>query len=442
MNRLLLIAALSVACTLSVKGQADPLQMEQASEAARRAATSAILGPHGLFLEALEVDALLEGRLGAPAWRGLTAADREVLRAAVRQRVLGMLAPPRPVPAEVAWSAALPVASGGVDVLLGLRLEGKTLKTRWVMKRSGSLWRVRDVILSDPGISLAGAALATLGPQSVRARQWADHARREILPLLSGILVILLVVTLAAPRLPAARRKYLYLAASVPALVFLIGGGAALARIVGRPYVLEMIPAAQPWRRSEELALKAEREGREEEARRLWERALAAGEPPGPVAYQRGLAARQRGDIAAARNFFHSALAAPAPAPGAARELAALAAEQGRLPEAEGQIAGYLTAAGPDPESLALEAVVKTELGKAAEALQAIAEARRLAGAGTRGAELEAQIRARAGDAAGAVAALRPLMREGPLDRSALRADPAYLPIATDPAWVSFLNEK
>ncbi|HLN57782.1 MAG TPA: hypothetical protein VK416_04430, partial [Thermoanaerobaculia bacterium] len=294
----------------------------------------------------------------------------------------------------------------------------------------------------EPGISLAGAALATLGPQSVRARQWADHARREILPLLSGILVILLVVTLAAPRLPAARRKYLYLAASVPALVFLIGGGAALARIVGRPYVLEMIPAAQPWRRSEELALKAEREGRAEEARRLWERALAAGEPPGPVAYQRGLAARQRGDIEAARDFFHSALAAPAPAPGAARELAALAAEQGRLPEAERQIAGYLAAAGPDPESLALEAVVKTELGKTAEALQAIAEARRLAGAGTRGAELEAQIRARAGDAAGAVAALRPLMREGPLDRSALRADPAYLPIATDPAWVSFLNEK
>jgi hypothetical protein len=28
------------------------------------------------------------------------------------------------------------------------------------------------------------------------------------------------------------------------------------------------------------------------------------------------------------------------------------------------------------------------------------------------------------------------------VDRSVLRADPAYLPIATDPAWVSFINEK
>ena len=27
------------------------------------------------------------------------------------------------------------------------------------------------------------------------------------------------------------------------------------------------------------------------------------------------------------------------------------------------------------------------------------------------------------------------------LDREALRADPSFLPIATDPAWVAFLNE-
>ena len=65
-----------------------------------------------------------------------------------------------------------------------------------------------------------------------------------------------------------------------------------------------------------------------------------------------------------------------------------------------------------------------------------------LAGPGSRGAELEAQVRARAGDAGGAIAALRPLAQEGRLDRSVLRADPAYLPIATDPAWVIFLNER
>lgn len=442
MNRLLLIASLSVAGAFSLEAQTSPLELEQASEAARREAASAPRGPRGPSLEALDADGLLEGHIGAAAWRGLTAADRELLRTVVRERFRELLAPPLPAPGEIVWSAALPAAPGGVNVLLGLRRDGKTLKTRWVMQRSGSLWRVRDVVLSDPGISLAAATLATLGSQPVRARRLGVVARTEILPLLSALLVILLVVALAAPRVPAPRRKYLYLAASLPALVFLVGGAAAIVRVVRRPYTIAMIPGGRPWQKSEELALKAERDGRMEEARQCWERALAAGEPPGPVAYARGLAAKQRGDIEAARAFFERALAAPSPAPGAARELAALAAEQGRLPEAERHIAGYLAAAGPDPESLSLEAVIKTDLGKTAEALQAITEARRLVGTATRGAELEAQIRARAGDAAGAVAALRSLTREGRLDRSALRADPAYLSIATDPAWVSFLNEK
>ncbi len=442
MSRCLLIAALFAAGALSLAAQTGPLELEEASEAARRAATSAMRGPRGPFLEALDVEGLLEERIGAAAWRGLAPADRERLRTAVRERFLGMLAPPRPGAGEVAWSAAFPAASAGVDVLLGLSMEGRILKTRWAMRRSGPLWRVRDVVLSDPGISLAGAALATLGSQPVRVRRPTAVVRMEILPLFSGVLLILLVVGLAAPRLAAARRKSLYVAAAVAALVFLAGGAAAVVRAARQRSVIGMIPAGQPWRVSEQLALNAEREGRTEEARRLWERALAAGELSGPVDYERGLAARRRGDTEAARTFFQRALAAPAPAPGAARELAALDAEQGRLPEAEQEIAGYLAAAGPDPESLALEAVVKTDLGKTAEALQAISEARRLAGSGPRGAELEARIRARAGDAAGAVAALRPLAREGLLDRSALRADPEYLPIATDPVWVSFLNEK
>ncbi len=144
MNRLLLIAALSVAGAISLEARTTPLEMEEASEAARRAATAAIHGPRAGFLEALDVDALLEHRLGTAVWRGLTAPDREILRATLRERLHGMLAPPRPVAGEVAWSAALP-ASSGVDVLLGLNLEEKTLKTRWVMRRSGSLWRVGDV---------------------------------------------------------------------------------------------------------------------------------------------------------------------------------------------------------------------------------------------------------------------------------------------------------
>ncbi len=439
MSRYLLAAAMLAASTLSA--QTDPLEIEQASEAARRAAISAIGGERGWFLESLDADALLAGRVGAPAWRGLSESDRKLLRSAVRERFQGMLAPPRPVPSSIVWSAALP-AAGGVNVLLGLNLEGKTLKTRWVMRRSGSLWRVADVVLCDPGISLAAATLSTLGPRPVVARPRTALARRVILPLSSALLMILLILALAAPRLSAPRRKPLYAAACAAALVFLAGGAFAASRLVRRPYVVGMVPAGEPWRKSEELALKAQREGRPAEANQFWERALAAGEPPGPVAYEMGLAARQRGDLGAARVFFERALAAPVPAPGAARELAALAREQGRLPEAERQIVSYLAAAGTDPESLSLQAVILTDLGKTAEAVQAIAEARRLGKGGAQGAELEAQIRARAGDAPGAVAALRPLINERRLDRSTLRADPAYLPIATAPAWVKFLNEK
>ncbi len=67
--------------------------------------------------------------------------------------------------------------------------------------------------------------------------------------------------------------------------------------------------------------------------------------------------------------------------------------------------------------------------------------ARALVGEGWRKAELEARIYARSGNAARAVASLRQLEPDGKLDRAVLRAEPAYLPIATDPVWVAFLAE-
>ena len=115
----------------------------------------------------------------------------------------------------------------------------------------------------------------------------------------------------------------------------------------------------------------------------------------------------------------------------------------GRFSEAEPLLRRYLSMAGPDPDALSLLAVVETNLGRSDAALRSIAGARALVtGEGWRGEELEAQVRARAGDAAGCVAALRQLESQRELDRFALRSDPAYLPIATDPAWVAFLNEK
>ena len=115
----------------------------------------------------------------------------------------------------------------------------------------------------------------------------------------------------------------------------------------------------------------------------------------------------------------------------------------GRFAEAEGLLARYVQLAGPDPDTLALLAVVQTNLGQRVDALRTVREAGALLGGeGWREGELEAQLSARAGDAAGCVAALRRLEEKGSIDRSRLRSDPAYLPIATDPVWVAYLNEK
>lgn len=438
MNRFFLIALLVLCAASPLQAQVDP------EEIARRAASAAVGGPKNRFLELLDVDPFLEKRVGTAVWRGLTERQRDLLRSTARQRVLGMLAPPAPEASGVDWSAPLPPApDGSVDVVVGLRLGDTTLKTRWILRRSGDHWRIRDVILADPGISLGQAAVATFGPQPLATRRRLSQALPGILPPALALLVIAIVVALAAPRLAAPRRRFLYLAAAGSALVFVGAGLLAARRLAAQPYDLSVPGAEAPWRKSEESALQAEREGRVEEARALWDRAVAAGAPAGPVAYQRGLAARQRGDLESARAFFQGALAASPPAPGAAKELAALDAGQGRLPEAERQITRYLAAAGPDPDALALAAVIATDVGKTAEAVASIGQARRLRGNGAgAGVELEAQIRARAGDAAGAVALLRPLANEGRLERKRLRADPAYLTIATDPAWVAFINEK
>jgi tetratricopeptide (TPR) repeat protein len=404
---------------------------------------AAVSGPKSGFLEALDVDGLLEKQVGSAVWRELTESQRELLRSAARERFLAALAPPSPAASGVAWSAELPSASDrGQDALVGLRLGDQVLKTRWLLRRTGDRWRIRDVVLSDPGISLAQATAASFGTRPLATRRGRALSLARFLPPLAALLVIAIVVVLAAPRLPAPRRKTLYLAAAGAALLFLAAGTVAAARGFAHPYDLVPPVAGRPSLKSEERAREAERAGRVEEARAGWARALREGAPPGPVAYERGLAARQRGDAASARAFFESALAASPPSHGAGKELAALDAAEGRLAEAERQLAGYLAAAGPDPEALTLAAVVATDLGKTAEAVASIAEARRLSADGSRGAELEARIRARACDAGGVVALLRPLAGAGGLDRSRLRADPAYLTIATDPAWVAFINEK
>ena len=438
------LALLLAAAPGALAAEMTPLEIEEGAEFARRVAGAAIAGRERVFFEALDVDGIAERMAGAEAWRGLTERQKERLRSLVRERFAATLSPaetPPPAQARIAWSSARPAGEDTLLVDLGLRFGNKTLKTRWRVNRTRGGWRVVDVTLSDPGISLARAAARALGDSPPRRRDRGERAGAEVLPRLLGLAGIAAVVIFASPRLPRSRRPLLYLTASAPALLFAMDGALAVRRTLSEPYLLTDPPSREPWRHEQDLALAAQSAGRFEEAERRFRQAAARGAPPAPIAYQIGQTARQRGDLAAARSAFERALADPEPAPGAARDLALMALEKGESAQARGLLDQYLSESGPDPETLSLLAVVEAKLGHREASIETIEAARRMVEDAGGGARLEAQIRARAGDAEGTVAALRSLDAEGLIDRSELRADPAYLPIATDTAWVAFLAE-
>lgn len=441
MNKSLQVAILLLAAATVLRADFSTVEIEDAAEFARRSAMAAVRGPHSVFNEALDADALLVRRLGADAWEKLTSRQKDALRSSIRARFNLTLAAPRGSSPDIAWSWTSSEA-GVIQVFLGLKLGDGILKTRWTVRRAGGGWKISDVRLVDPGISLGASAVRELGSAPIRFRNGSESALAIALPRIVAVLVIAAAVLVVRRRLAPDKRILLLLTASVPAVLLCVDGALASRRALSEPYVITDEISAEPWRAAEQLALRAQRAGSLAAARDQWSHAIAAGAPPSQAEYQRGLLARQIGDPAAARTDFLHALDGSEPAPGAARELALLALSAGDNGEAKRYLTHYLESGGPDPESLQLAAVVLTNLGETAGALKAVADARSLVGDQWKGAELEAQVHARAADAAGAVEALRPLAREGIVDRAALRADPAYLPIATAPLWVAFLNEK
>jgi len=431
---------LFLGCAGQVCGELNPLEVEEGTNFARRAATALLRGPQRVFLETLDADRILIPYVGVEGWRELTPRQKDELRSFVRERFARALSPPRSGAGEIAWSSARPAGESSLFADMGLKFGEKTLKTRWVVERVRDGWRIMDIRLSDPGISLAQSSIRSLGPKPVRRGDRRNRALNAAFPRLLGAAGILLVVLFARRRVPPPRRMLLYLTAAAPALLFLVDGALAVRRAVTESYALPPVPR-EPWRRSGELALRAQRDGKIEEARERWSEAMALGDSPGPIAYQMGLAERQRGNLKEARAHFERALSELEPAPGAARELAVLALAENRHKEARAHLQHYLSEAGPDPDTLSLLAVAETNLGNHEAAMEAIGEARAIICSSLKGIELEARIRARAGDASGAVTALRALEAGQPLDRWGLRGDPAYLPIATDPVWVGFLAE-
>jgi tetratricopeptide (TPR) repeat protein len=440
-SRLLALGVLVFAAATAARAEFSAAEIEDAADFARRTAMAALRGQHRSFAEVLDADRALARRIGPDVWESLAGRQRERLGAAYREFFQLALGAPRGANVEVGWADASAGATS-VDVLLGLKIGLRSLKTRWIVRRIAAGWRISDVVLVDPGISLSTAAVRALGPRPVRRREKSERAAAVALPRLVGILAIASIVFLARRRLPGEKRWLLYATAAAPAILFLVDGVLATARAVEEPFVIPEELTAPPWRQAEQMALQAQREGRLAAARDAWSRAAVAGAPPAQAAYQQGLLARQQGNTAEARSDFERALTGPEPAPGAARELAALAEADGNHAEARIRLETYLKAAGPDPESLSLAAVVEANLGNTAAALARLSQAREMLGEEWKSAELEARVRARAGDGVRAAALLRPLARDGFVDRSALRADPLYLPIATDAAWVAFLNER
>jgi len=424
-----------------------PADIEEAADVARRAAVDLLRSPNArLFSEALDDDGILLRRLGADAWSRLTDRQKDRLRAAVRDRFRRTLKPPpapggAAAPAEIVWSTARGTGNA-VDVFFGFRFDARTLKTRWSLRHVGGGWRIADIVLVDPGVSIARAAEQSVGPRAVPRGSESQEMWATIAPRAGAIAVLFAIALLVRLRVPRARRPLVYWTAFAPAALIAVDGGLAVHRMLTEPFVVAPT-GTDRWRTFEQLALAAEREGKLDAAREMWGRALGAGGPAGPIEYQIGLAALRRGDTVHAEAEFARSLAERDFAPGAARELGAIQVAGRHFAEAEPLLMRYLELAGPDPDTLSLLAVVQTNTGKNAEALQTIREARALVvGEAWRGEELEAQVHARAGDAPGTVAALRTLDAQGLVDRAALRADPSYLAIANDPAWIAFLNEK
>jgi Tetratricopeptide repeat len=414
--------------------------VEEASEVGRRAATALLRGERRVFEEALDADSIAMRVVGDGIWKELSDRQRERIRRAVHDRFVDSLSPPHGAAGEIAWSAARPQGDD-VLVFLGLRYRAGVLKTQWLLARRTNGWRIEEVVLSDPGISLTREAASALGATAIHQRDRAQEARAVALPRVLGIVAIGAIVFFLGRRLAPSGRRILVVTAVAPAILFVVDGVLSVRRVLSESWVVPEVLTAPAWKTLQGEAIAQERRGRLDDARRYWERAVAAGAPAAPSDYQLGLALKAAGRITDAKAAFVRASRHSPSAPGASKELGLIALAEGNSAEAREQLQKYLTVAGPDPDAFTALAVAEANLGEKGNAVASVEQARMLLADRWRGLRLQSEVYARAGDAKKTIAALRALEAEGAIDREALRSNPAYVPIATDSAWIDFLAE-
>jgi hypothetical protein len=414
--------------------------VEEASEIGRRAATALLRAERRVFEEALDADSIAMRVVGENTWKELSERQRERILQAVRDRFVDSLSPPHGATGEIAWSEARPQGDA-VLLFLGLRYRAGVLKTQWLLARRNEGWRVQEVVLSDPGISLTREAATALGATAIHQRDRAHEARAVALPRVLGIAAIAAIVFFLGRRLAPSGRRILVVTAVAPAILFAVDGVLSVRRVLSEPWVVPEVLTPPAWKTLEGEALAEERRGRLDEARRYWERAVAAGAPAAPSDYQLGLALKAAGRVADAKAAFARASRHSPSAPGASKELGLIALSEGNSAEARDRLRQYLAEAGPDPDAFSALAVAEANLGEKGKAVASVEQARMLLADRWRGLRLQSEVYARAGDATKTIAALRALEVDGAIDRERLRSDPAYLPIATDSAWIGFLAE-
>jgi tetratricopeptide (TPR) repeat protein len=441
-------SSLAFAAALFVAGgaaRADaPLEaprMEEATALARRAvmalARRDAAEPAGIFDE----PSLVAAAVGEDLAPRLTARQRR----AVLQRMVEWFGAPfasRAVPSRPAL--ALGTRPRGAEAVAALLVPVPSgyLKTEWRIGNPGPEGRVEDVVLTDLGRSLREEAIRALGPPPVAIpRPRAAEARRAAGPRAVGLVAVIAAALVFSRRSNPRERRIVIVAAAAPALLFVADGYLAVSRIWQEPVELRLADGP-PWGYPLQQFQLAVVRGNRARARSAAGAAISLGAAPEPLHLVLGHLAENAGDAKEAESSYTRALAPPKPAPGGWAGLARLDTAAGRDTEALGKWARYFAAAPADPNSLFFEAVAYGHLHDWEGAQDALARAIALDSSSADLYGLSASLYGAAGDASNAIARLREEEKIRPVDRRNVAADGNFTPIADDPGWKAFLDEK
>ncbi|HET9796108.1 MAG TPA: tetratricopeptide repeat protein [Thermoanaerobaculia bacterium] len=348
----------------------------------------------------------------------------------------------RAIPAKPPLALGIRAEGGDAIAALLVAVSSGYLKTEWRIRNPGPEGRIEDVALTDLGRSLRQEAVQALGPPPVaRPRRRSEEARRAAWPRAAGLVGVLIVAFLFSRRAKPRERVVVLLAAAAPALLFAADGYLAVSRIWNEPIEVRLSDGP-PWGYPLQQFQLAVARGNRSRARAAAGAAISLGAAPEPLHLVLGRLAEEAGDVPEAQSSYTRALAPPKPAPGGWAGLARLDTAAGRDTEALRNWTRYFAAAPPDPNSLFFEAVAYGHLRDWEGAQGALARALSLDPSAADLYALSASLYGAAGDAANAIARLRDEEKIRPLDRSRLAADGNFTPIAEDPGWKAFLEEK